>query len=174
MVSTRRTYRKRRHVTDEASNCIVQFLKIGSCTASPDSDLRLEIFLGEFPNDEQLKDYWERMGEDILGGHILQHPCTRPWAWWHFDAPEPRRMVGDPQDVGLEPHDVRFPARRYKWKLYFGMPHGFRILGTCVVSGFGLKPDDDARFESLFEKQAVFLERLGLMMPEERRSFQAT
>lgn len=170
MVTKRRTYRRRRRqLTDEEFDCIVQFLKLGECTADPKSDLRSDIYFREFPSDEQLVEYWEKMREEILAEYISQHPGTRPWAWWHFEAPEPRRMVGDPKEVGLEPDDSP-PDRSYKWKLYFGMPRNFRFLTKCIVSGFGLNSENDARFESLFETQAAYLERLGLLMPEERRT----
>lgn len=33
---------------------------------------------------------WKRHGDSILSEWITQRPGTRPYAWWKFDAPEPR------------------------------------------------------------------------------------
>ena len=120
-------------MTDEEFDCIVQLLKMGECSALKNRNLTSRIFLGLFPSDEQLIDFWERLRKDIFGWHVSQHPNTQPWVWWHFDASEQRRIVGDPQIVGFEPEDdVRFSPRHYKWKLYFGMPR--RYPATCVIS----------------------------------------
>ncbi|MCC6228523.1 MAG: hypothetical protein IT432_04775 [Phycisphaerales bacterium] len=33
---------------------------------------------------------WEELRDELLPEFIREHPLTRPWAWWRFDAPEPR------------------------------------------------------------------------------------
>src|SRR5262245_14339766 len=39
------------------------------------------------------RDLWDENKEEILEDWIAAHPGTRPWGWWRFDAPEPRRCV---------------------------------------------------------------------------------
>ena len=36
---------------------------------------------------------WERLRTVIVVDWIRERPGTRPWAWWAFDAPEPRRQI---------------------------------------------------------------------------------
>ena len=33
---------------------------------------------------------WDDLGDEIMGRWLVDNPCTRPWGWWQFDAPEPR------------------------------------------------------------------------------------
>ena len=34
--------------------------------------------------------FGDAWGNDPWNGLIERRPCTRPWAWWRWDAPEPR------------------------------------------------------------------------------------
>ena len=43
------------------------------------------------PDPELIKSAWADLGSDIMARWIVEHPGTRPWAWWQFDAPEPRK-----------------------------------------------------------------------------------
>ena len=44
-----------------------------------------------------LLDEWihEEEPAGIINNGERNGPCTRPWAWWEFDAPEPRRQLSD-------------------------------------------------------------------------------
>lgn len=75
--------------------------------------------------------------------------CTRPWAWWVFDAPEPRRQISDGPLNSTMADDYPHP---HGGKLYFGVP---RSLGTST--------DWDCRYEL----QGQYLERLGLFVDGE-------
>ena len=50
-------------------------------------------FLGEaFGSDRAaLREAWDDSREWYLARWVQEHPGTRPWAWWRFDATEPRR-----------------------------------------------------------------------------------
>ena len=45
---------------------------------------------GRNPNLRLMREAWEKHRENILTQWIAANPGTRPWAWWKFDAPEPR------------------------------------------------------------------------------------
>jgi hypothetical protein len=53
------------------------------------------------PTRETLKELWETFRDTILPTWITSKPRTRPYAWWMFDSPEPRRR----NLVGFEPSD---------------------------------------------------------------------
>jgi len=42
------------------------------------------------PTNEQLREAWQLLGGDIMQQWLQESPCTRPWAWWHFQAREDR------------------------------------------------------------------------------------
>jgi len=81
---------------------------------------------------------WWELREKLLPTWIEQHPGTRPYAWWKFEAPEPRRQVAPgPESIG--------PAN------WFGCPSSFQ-----GVPGDGM-----------FETEGEYLDRLGLLTPHE-------
>jgi hypothetical protein len=43
--------------------------------------------------DDLRKALWAELGAEFVGAHVRRRPGTRPWAWWHWDAPEPRRLI---------------------------------------------------------------------------------
>ena len=85
-------------------------------------------------------------------------PGSRPWAWWTFEAPEPRRIVGhrglEDSRVIESPVTVDTSAwsslwRTERWRHFsFGMPR----LSPGLVH---------------FECEWVYLDRLGLLTPAE-------
>jgi len=89
---------------------------------------------------EAAREAWEALRDDLLADYILEHPATRPWAWWEFDAPCPRKRI----DGGAE--------RSEGTRLWFGVPAILRTL------------DDDA---AVYESQHQYLARLGLLLPDE-------
>jgi len=38
----------------------------------------------------ELGDYWNTCKDELLSDWIKKNPCTRPWAFWEFEAPEKR------------------------------------------------------------------------------------
>lgn len=44
------------------------------------------------------REAWEELREELLSEFIRERPFARPWAWWLFDAPEPRREAAEGED----------------------------------------------------------------------------
>jgi hypothetical protein len=45
------------------------------------------------PNLEDMRDAWDSLRDELLPKFIAENPGERPFAWWKFDAPEPRRQL---------------------------------------------------------------------------------
>jgi hypothetical protein len=116
------------------------------------------------PTDEHLREIWADVGDRVLEWHLhglaagevadLEaspgRPGSRPWAWWKFEAPEPRRQLVryvDPVDgtelVGIGPAD------------WYGTPSKFN----------GRPP------AGMYESEVAYLRRLGLLQPEELKLY---
>src|SRR5688572_7605739 len=47
-----------------------------------------------WPNSRvKWSDLWDAFGPDLTREYAEQYPGCRPCAFWHFDAPEPRRQL---------------------------------------------------------------------------------
>ena len=55
----------------------------------------------------EMKTAWKDTKDEIIAEHIAKHPCTRPWAWWKFGAPEPR---DESQDEKVQLHLLGIPS----------------------------------------------------------------
>lgn len=88
---------------------------------------------------DQLRAEWDRLRDSIMQEHCQRRRQTRPWGWWQFEAPEPRRQVAP----GPEP----VPG----CPLWFGMPSQHR----------GMPPD------GMYEREWDYICRLGLREPGE-------
>ena len=100
---------------------------------------------GEPMDDDELAEAWGVLGDELLAAFIAEQPGCRPWAWWRWQAPEPRLQIND----GPEP----LPGHG----LWFGKPRGYT----------GQPPED------MFEPEAEYLERLGLLTAGEREALAA-
>ena len=123
-----------------------------------------ECFHGDM---EAIAAAWEELREIVLRQWVAQHPMSRPWAWWHFDAPERRQRIN-----GVHPHDnperqrhctqweAEHPhvARQHAYKLWYGRP-------SCLC----IRDDFDARYES----QREYLTRLNLLTDHELAALKA-
>ena len=82
-------------------------------------------------------------GQNIPDSHVLAFAHgARPAAWWQFEAPEPRRLISGNKDFILN-----------RDSYFFGLPNYYTNAadhGTLV-----------------FESQAEYLTRLGLLLPGE-------
>jgi hypothetical protein len=99
---------------------------------------------------------WEIFRGEILAEHIAEHPCTRPWAWWHLEHRELRRRV----DGGIHPcEDPDTPCPAYlddgsgRMPAWYGLPR-------CDCS----TDDSDPMYESV----AAYLLRLNLLTRAEK------
>lgn len=92
---------------------------------------------------------WERLRDRLLGDYVDQFPGRRPHGWWLVDAPAPRRkMIAGPSRLYVD-------RRGWLNRWWFGVP--------CVFGG------DDFKTPVVFESQAVYLARYGLLLDSERR-----
>jgi hypothetical protein len=112
-------------------------------------------------DEEAKRRIYEAVKAEFVPTHAHHRPGLRPWAWWEWDAPEPRRVIQrdclDPEhdddcdgshgDIDRLPaaEDPKLPA--WAKELYFGRPASY--------DGF------------LYETQYDYLERLNLLYPEE-------
>jgi hypothetical protein len=100
-----------------------------------------------------LHQLWETLREPLQALHVSYYPGTRPYGWWHFEAPEPHQRVD-----GL-PHpftDIRYPV--HLKMLSYGMPRYLFVLGDA---------------EESFESQSCYLQRHRLLTGEEQRRVRA-
>lgn len=99
-----------------------------------------------YGNDGALLAYpWEEAKKELLPEWILSNPCTRPWAFWEFDAPGPRRRLGG---TG---------RRERNAGLQFGAPSD--------VWWKDVDPADPPRYES----EASYLQRHGFLTTAEKK-----
>src|SRR5688500_18886096 len=81
--------------------------------------------------DDDVREGWAIYGAIVMRDWIREEPGTRPWAWWEFDAPEPRRREradGKPHPFDYAPRKLgiaksnREDYWRRAYKLHFGLP----------------------------------------------------
>jgi hypothetical protein len=124
---------------------------------------------------------WAEHGEEFLADWIDDHPGTRPWGWWAYCSPEPRRRLGG---TGTPAHEVlaHAPACRFgipvtwvtPWDVayYTGRArdvHG-QPIGTESRPGHFRGKAIDSRNPPRYESEAAYLDRLGLLSAAERRA----
>jgi len=116
-------------------------------------------YLHDEPHTKELQDFWSANRDFIMGliGKNIkrQYPDyffssiampwgSRPWGWWQFEAPEPRRLLSGNPGFILKGEDY-----------FFGLPR----LYTSAADHTTLT----------FESQPEYLERLNLLLPGEKR-----
>jgi hypothetical protein len=89
---------------------------------------------------------WQQVGASLLAWHVEECPGSRPWAWWRFEAPEPRRLYTG------KGHVCPVRQRHGAHADYFGAPHVYGCT-ECFIK----------RYES----QAAYLRRMKLLLPQE-------
>lgn len=98
---------------------------------------------GEHFREDEAIEAWEIIRAEVMLEQIDERPCTRPWAWWHFEDHEPRLCVENvPREPEIEEEEEPF----------FG-----------CASPYAGKSRDDLHFES----QAHYLRRHGLLLKAE-------
>jgi hypothetical protein len=141
------------------------------------------------------KELWDAHGAAVVERWAVEKPGTRPRQWWNFDAPrcdlksystdhtlpdgrrwaEPRRRLGG---TGTPLHEIA----AYVPSFSFGIPNTWFELSDKPAGlqrgdlleahyaemarrGAPIDPDDPP----VFEAQATYLERHGLLLPGERQ-----
>ncbi len=101
---------------------------------------------------ELAKACWDELGEAVTNEHIEAKPGSRPWAWWLFEAPEPRRLVAGEPGEGDGYLESWPDGHQPPWYSY-GKPNRLH-----------------APFTAAYEPQEDYLDRLGLLTPDERHA----
>lgn len=108
-----------------------------------------------FMTDNELRAAWNQIKDELLAGWIEELPGTRPFHWWRFSDPEPRRRLGG---IGQPLHEVSAYVENYEYGL----------LSDWVTSDWrGKGVPIDPQNPPVFESEAAYLRRLGLLLPGE-------
>jgi hypothetical protein len=125
--------------------------RVGPSPQEPEHD-DLNFFILTGKPGAALAAVWRETGEELTADWIDAHPGSRPWAWWVYSAPMPRRCL-----VGTA---LLFPIRKpgdweFSWRENWGVP--------AFVQG---RPRGYVGLPRV-ESQATYLDRLGLLGAEE-------
>jgi hypothetical protein len=124
------------------------------------------VVFAYFETTDDLAALWGEHGAAIVAEHVGEAPGTRPRRWWQYDAPEPRRRLGG---VGTPSSERLANLPRYER----GVPLDWiaqETIDTYVGLGIRLDvPAVDPCDPPTFESEAAYLDRLGLLLPGERR-----
>ena len=107
---------------------------------------------------EGLRADWTAWRDSILADWNRQHPGTRPWAWWRFDAPRWQRA--DLPDRCRALGDVLLGRLAEPRRRLGGIGTNYR---DGDFEGVAPDPHDPPVYES----QAEYLRRHGLLAPAE-------
>lgn len=154
-----RTRKKRLEVVPEYQ---MKFLKDGRKL------LHDPNFYFNFSKDHQRRPVWERTKYEIMEKWAREHPGTRPWAWWRYDAPRDAALSSEWRE------DV-FPIQRRKLS-GSGIPAWERTPALFPVVNFGVPSMADIDWGDLpiFESQATYLKRHGLLPKSEENRLETT
>ncbi|MCB2184017.1 MAG: hypothetical protein KQH63_18480 [Desulfobulbaceae bacterium] len=91
---------------------------------------------------------------------IKHFPGSRPWAWWQYDSPGLRKQVGGQRLKNMKKEYWQISSK--------GNTDGFE---TKIQSSFGIPEilDLDKGKNLIFESQAAFLARYGLLSKSEQK-----
>jgi len=175
---TKRTHRGHSQLP-QVSRAVLALLGEGLFEMSEDAEHELSEW--EFFTDEaQRLEIIERIKEPLLAEWIRQRPGTRPSWWWERFSPESRRRLGG---IGDPAHEFLAYAESYRCGLpsifvdpwlveYFNGRacdvHGRRI-GTEYAEGSFKGRAIDPRDPPLYESEATYLRRHGLLTASETR-----
>lgn len=148
---TNRTRRRRNRVPEVPPEALVYF-ETGDAADWPNVHF----------DPDRGKRLWELAREAMVEAWAAKHPGTRPWAWWRWDAPEPRRRVGG---TGTPAHEVlaHLPWHQLGIPVSWITPREVEFYGTGF-HGVAVDPDDPPAFES----QGEYLKRHGLLLDGEK------
>ncbi|MBL7203246.1 MAG: hypothetical protein ISS63_02785 [Desulfobacteraceae bacterium] len=192
---TNRTKRTRNRVKSTIDPAEIFFLEYGTSTGGPPHEhLKVKLFM-RGQDGAKWKPVWEEVREDIMDAWIKKHPGTRCWAWWEIDAPrwerkfgawfdgtkpEPRQRIGgtgtpDYEVLNYVPYfDKGIPESWVdKWSedYYNGRSvdiHG-KPIGTEYKEGDFEGVAIDENDPPVYESEAVYLERHGLLTASEKK-----
>ena len=130
-----------------------------------DSETKFAIILLEAGDCEALRELWGRARGEVITGWLRDHPGTRPAVWWRLDAP--RQLLGTHGGCFFD-GKLQQPRKQLSGAgcdasaISAYMPSYKSGLPKCWA---GREEGDPPVFES----QAAYLQRHGLLTPHEVR-----
>ena len=125
--------------------------------------------LGYEPSKYIFQEAWVQLRDVILSSWVAEHPGSRPWGWWMFDRPELRRRI----DGQVHPFDDPGYCAKAK-RIRAEHPHGGLDL---MATSYGIPryhTTEHVDRDGLYETEAAYLDRLGLLADDERNAVEAT
>jgi hypothetical protein len=121
----------------------------------------LESFDGDLKPDQ----LWKKYRDDFLAAFIEKYPCRRPLAWWQWDGP--RKDTGS----GWFYEPLPIPRERVGGKGQAAWDAGLDIVPdfTYGLPDTYMWQDYDENDPPIFESQASYLLKHGLLSPAEKR-----
>ncbi len=98
--------RKRTRRPSQAEPWKIEYLLTGRVKRADGSDSCKPYLFGGYDCAPD----WKELRDELLPRWIREHPGTRPFAWWSFDAPGPRE--GDSELDYLRRHNLLTPGER--------------------------------------------------------------
>jgi hypothetical protein len=191
IMPTNRAKRTRIRTQAAVEPAKVYYLTYGTLEGAPPHN-EFIMFDIDRPGHLSFYETWGKVREEVMAAWVKEHPGTRPYGWWKYDAPleQVKRWEGQecPQrerlgGTGTPRHEV------LGWGPHFekGIPTGWvtkfdeeyyngrrkdihgNPIGTQYqeghFKGVAIDPDDPPVFES----EAAYLQRLGLLTEWEKR-----
>ena len=136
----------------------------------PPETTDFERWLLECGTDEEIGELWAQCRDEILAAWADECPGTRPSTWWRCSAPGPRVRIGG---IGVPSHEQLANVLR----LHLGLPLDW--IGESDLAAFGAigkplgVPAVDPANPPRYESEATYLDRLGFLLPGERKRLTA-
>jgi hypothetical protein len=153
---TNRT-RRTRHLKPTISDAVLRYLTTGE-----NEEKDFDVFLLTCENDcSELQGLWQIAKDGIMADWLKKSPCTRPWAWWEFDAPRHDTGTGayfEPLPIPRQRLGGKGQTSSQKWPAV--VPRYDRAIPSSWAD---IDPEDPPTFES----EAAYLQRHGLLSEAE-------
>lgn len=128
------------------------------------------------PEGRSAAELWGQFGQEIVKSWARERPGRRPRCWWAYSAPRPgmRARVGGVGMLHAEHLGWDGTKRMYAPIVELGLPCGWILADEVRWLLEHHRPRSEAVAIDpadlpLFEAQASFLKRLGLLLPGEAR-----
>jgi hypothetical protein len=120
----------------------------GRSAGATTADHRCGVARGSGDGSRSSSALWPPCAAAVVAAHAARFPGTRPWGWWEWTAPEPRKLLHGAHGC---PARDRVIAER-QGRLYYGAP-GVYCCPQC--------------WQEVYESQTRYLRRVALLLPEE-------
>ena len=175
-MATNRTRRTRQFKPTTISDALRNYLETGDYDR--DAEGAKDVLVMRF--DRTTGQEWERVKDELIDAWISKHPATRPWGCWEFETTEQRRRVGGIGDPAwehlayVEHYEFGLPAiwiTKFDEEYYNNRRldiHG-KLIETPFKDGDFKGKAIDPEDPPLYESEATYLQRHGLLTPGETK-----